>query len=182
MGCIFVAMPGHGQRSSISKFRNNYKTLFVYRCEESGEGEEIFNVLWYQDSVCLYLRDNFSLEKETIYYDSYTRKRKIISGEVGNKEITEYYINRLLGSWVSSLDTMIIKKNYIEIRNGKKEIVDWDFMSTSSSYVIDSEMMIFCRPSHGYRKIISLGLDRFEVLIFNWNNNKKRKITYKKMN
>ena len=186
-GCIFVTMPGQGQRSSSAKFRNYRKILFTYKWEEPmKEGDRIDNVLWYHDSACIYIQGSHYMLKETIYYDTYSKKREQISGTKGNKEIRDYFTNKLRGNWVSSIDTMEINDTSVVLKADEKEICDFNIsdIKRSPSYFIRYNDMILCRSSKGYIRIIQVSDNELKVKIYKRDKKGKKKsrnVKYKKI-
>ncbi len=182
-GCITFAMPGHGQRGSTSKFRKKNKTLFRYVWKAGlDKGDRIENVLWYRDSACLYIQTLFYPVKETIYYDTYSRKREEILCETGNKEINEYFAKKLIGKWTSALDTIEVNTtNIIILKNGQKEILNWFFPKSGSSFLISYNDLSFFSPKNSYRNIVYISDTELKLHIRDFNTDKKEIVLYKKV-
>ncbi len=178
--CITFTLPGHGQKSSLSKFKNFNKILYTYKVEEpSHEGDRIDNVLWYRDSACIYIQGTYYNIKEIIYYDTNSKKRKRISGNNANKEIIEYYSKKLKGKWISSIDTMNIDNSFVTIkRNGKKEIHKLEFPEKSSSYLLRYNEIIFCRSLHSYRELIYIDDNKLKLLLYDDKTKEKNVLQY----
>ncbi len=181
-GCMWGAMPGHGQRSYSYQFRNQNIILFKYNWDTDWqEGDYIFNVLWYRDSTCLYISTAFDLVKETIYYDTYSKKREIISGDTLKKEIIEYYSTKLKGKWISSIDTIEVNDKTITILGqGKKEVLKWKFPHSATDIIMYNDLSFFY-PKDSYRRILSITDTELILLVWNFSKDKKNIVRYEKI-
>ncbi len=141
------------------ELRKGKKSLFKYfRGEPEGMGQKIENVLWYKDSVELYIKGSNYIEKEVIYYSDDSKKSIRISADSGNQSIRKYYKSKLQGYWISPYDTIVVDDEKVILKSKVQETYDLHFtkMALSQSYLLKYDEMILCYTTKGYLKLIQI--------------------------